>query len=320
LSEMTHRRRTRSNVLMDGRTAMGLFLLLCLLVIGLLYRQQLSELMSGPFKKDKATGISSAMRPGDPQEPGAASASNTVPNPIAAAAPAQTASAAAETPPSAGAGASLSVNLTHMETRASRLKALKEALEAWGTPLETKAYLEAVDDDPTYFNLSAKASGFFVQRIEGDLDFLRKLDMPAILEFRTAKPAPAYLTLTAIEGEKFLLNGGSLDDLTVRADAKEINQHWTGVAYVPWKNFLSLSGNIPGNAPADSVLALKMLLRDLGHADIPLSKDYDPATQKIVELLQLKYGLPVDGVVGSLTKIILYREGKTFDIPHVAGN
>jgi peptidoglycan hydrolase-like protein with peptidoglycan-binding domain len=106
----------------------------------------------------------------------------------------------------------------------------------------------------------------------------------------------------------------------IEPDAGEISRNWSGVAYIPWKNFLSLSGTIPGNAPADSVLALKMLLRDLGHTGIPLTKDYDGITQKTVEQIQAKYGLPKDGVVGNLTKIILYREGKTFDIPRLAPN
>ena len=68
------------------------------------------------------------------------------------------------------------------------------------------------------------------------------------------------------------------------------------------------------------MLALKMLLRDLGHTDIPLSKDYDATTQKTVEQIQAKYGVPVDGVVGNLTKIILYREGARFDIPRLVSN
>ena len=91
------------------------------------------------------------------------------------------------------------------------------------------------------------------------------------------------------------------------------------MAYIPWKNFLSVEGTIPGSAPADSIVALKMLLHDLGHKNLPLSKEYDAATQKTIEQIQGKYGLPVDGVVGPLTKIVLYREGKSFEIPRLTG-
>jgi general secretion pathway protein A len=208
-----------------------------------------------------------------------------------------------------------------MDAHASRTRALKETFAAWEAPWEAKDYLEAVDDDPTFFNLSAKAEGFFVQRIEADLNVLRKLNMPAILEFRAeTKPVSAYLALVGIAEEKFLLKGTGSDGKVIAAGAADLNRHWTGTAYILWKNFLSLSGNIPGNASADSILSLKILLRDLGYTGIPLNKDYDPATQKTIELLQFKYGMPVDGIVGSLTKIILYREGKMFDIPQLARN
>jgi peptidoglycan hydrolase-like protein with peptidoglycan-binding domain len=89
------------------------------------------------------------------------------------------------------------------------------------------------------------------------------------------------------------------------------------VAYIPWKNFLSIEGTIPGSAPPDSVVALKMLLRELGHRNLPLSREFDSATQKTIEQIQAQNGLPVDGVVGSLTKIVLYRDGKTYKVPRL---
>jgi hypothetical protein len=218
------------------------------------------------------------------------------------------------------AAASLTEYLKRADGRASRQAALAEVMGAWGAALDPKPYLDAVDDDPTFFNLSAKAAGFLVQRIEADLEFLRRLDMPVILEFRSAGRLPhVYLGLTARAGSRYRLNTGT-GAPAVEADAGELSRNWNGIAYLPWRNFLSLSGTIPGNAPADSVLALKMLLRDLGHTGIPLSKDYDGTTQQTVERIQAKYGVPVDGVVGNLTKIILYREGKSFDIPRLVTN
>ena len=164
----------------------------------------------------------------------------------------------------------------------------------------------------------AKIAGFQAQRVETDIEVLRKLNMPAVLELRTGpKASPAYLALIGAEAESLLLKGAAAEP-AVAAGTAELQQAWTGVAYIPWKNFLSLTGNIPGNAPADSVLALKMLLRDLGYTAVPMTKDYDPVTQKAVEQVQARYGLPVDGVVGNLTKIILYREGKGFSVPPIS--
>jgi general secretion pathway protein A len=313
LSEMAHRGHARRSPLMEGRNAFGLFALLCLLAVALLYHKSLSETVSAFFSpRPAATG---PIAPSDEAAGAPAAAALRPP-----AADTQAPIPASEPTAALREGARLPDYLKRADSRASRQTALAEVMGAWGAALEPKHYLEAVDDDPTFFNLSAKAAGFLVQRIEGDLAFLRRLNMPAILEFRSSGKQPhSYLGLTAIEGPKFLLKtaaGGS----TIESDAGELDQSWNGVAYLPWKNFLSLSGTIPGNAPADSVLALKMLLRDLGHTGIPLSKEYDAATQKTVEQIQAKYGVPVDGVVGNLTKIILYREGRSFDIPRLVSN
>jgi general secretion pathway protein A len=319
LSEMSNRGHARRSTLMDGRYAMGLFALLCLLAVAILYHQSLSQAVSSFFTpRPAATGSAvpsgksaGAPAPEPPRPPTAA----------ADAAPAVPAETKAPPPAAEPTGAlRLADHLKRAEGRASRQAALTEVLAAWGAASEPKAYLEAVDDDPTFFNLSAKAAGFFVQRIEADLEILRRLNMPAVLEFRSGgKQAHVYLALTGVVGATFQLKAGA-GDRAIETDAADIGQNWSGVAYLPWKNFLSLSGTIPGNAPADSILALKILLRDLGHTAVPLSKDYDGVTQKTVEQIQAKYGVPVDGVVGNLTKIILYREGKSFDIPRLVSN
>jgi general secretion pathway protein A len=219
-----------------------------------------------------------------------------------------------------GSASALSDYIRRAESRFSRQTALTEVLAAWGAAFEAKPDLAAIEDDPTFFNLSAKTAGFFVQRLETDLKILRNLNMPAILEFRLSnKPTYAYLALTRLDGPTFLFKSGPGDHL-IESQAEEFTPYWTSVAFVPWKNFLSLTGTIPGNAQADSILALKMLLRDLGYTDVSLNTDYDDSTQKAIEQIQAKYGIPVDGIVGNLTKIILYREGQRFDIPRLVSN
>jgi general secretion pathway protein A len=321
LSEMAQHGRARPAGLMDGRKALAFFLLLCAIAAAWLYYTPLRDSVSTRFKAapPATSGAPSA------EVPAAAVASAHLPSESAStntaardAFPGRPPSAlAGETIAATDTGKRLAALLTHIDGRASRLTALKETLETWGSSVEPKPYLEAVDDDATFLNLSAKAAGYLIQRIEADLMVLRNLNMPAILEFRTgAKRPPAYLAFIAVIGDKMVLKGPG--ETAIETDRDEIDQSWTGVAYLPWKNFLSLAGTIPGNAPADSVVALKMLLRELGNKSLPLNKEYDATTQKTIEQIQGKYGLPVDGVVGPLTKIVLYREGKNFDIPRLA--
>jgi general secretion pathway protein A len=319
LSEMTHRGRTSGRGLMDGRKALALFMLLCVAAAVLLYHQPLSDALRGRFKSPPAE------QSGNP-EAGRPSASLLQPTTAGAAASASAEALPGQSPPlrpadttgSISDGSRLSDLLKQMDGRASRSMALKDGLQAWGASLETKPYLEAIDDDSTFFNLSAKAAGFFIQRIEADLGVLRNLNMPAILEFRTGPKRPAaYLVLSGTNAERILLKGPGAAPLVPAAG--ELQQSWSGAAYILWKNFLSIEGTIPGSAPADSIVALKMLLRELGHKNLPLSRVYDSGTQRAIEQIQGKYGLPVDGVVGPLTKIVLYREGTSFEIPRLTG-
>jgi general secretion pathway protein A len=321
LFEITHRGRVPARGLLDGRRALALFVIACGVAAAVVYYKPLIEMLRAPLMNQPAAPAS-----GPPAADASAAAAAASPPPAEAeAAPGAAGKApAVQTPPArpataAGAGAGSSIlagQLKQLDGRASRLTAFREAIGAWGATVESKPYLEAIDDDSTFFNLSAKAAGFFVQRIEADVDLMRSLNMPAVLEFRSGAKRPAvYLALSGETDAGLLLKGTGAAPLI--AAAGEVQQSWSGVAYIPWKNFLSIEGTIPGSAPPDSVVALKMLLRDLGHRNLPLSREFDSATQKTIEQIQGKYGLPVDGVVGPLTKIVLYREGKSFEVPRL---
>jgi general secretion pathway protein A len=67
----------------------------------------------------------------------------------------------------------------------------------------------------------------------------------------------------------------------------------------------------------DSVITLKLLLQDLGFKNVTIDDQYDNFTQEAVEAIQAKYGIPVDGYVGPLTKIVLYKEKDSSEMPHL---
>jgi general secretion pathway protein A len=58
-------------------------------------------------------------------------------------------------------------------------------------------------------------------------------------------------------------------------------------------------------------------LHELGFNDVRINSEYDNWTRRAVEKIQGKYGIPVDGFVGPLTKMILYQEKSTFEMPHL---
>jgi general secretion pathway protein A len=315
LNEVGRRAGAGNVALMDGRKALAIFVLISAAVVVMLYHQTLGEKIMALFKTP-APGNAAVEIP----EPAAAAKATPAAPPTPARSDAESipAHAGAPVPAAEKPSRPFSDYLKAINTRTSRFAAIRNVLGKWGADLEPKPYLDELEDDATFFTLYAKTAGLLIHRAESDLRIIRNLNMPAVLELRTSfKTPPVYLTLTAFDGDKLLLKGVSESE-TIAISADDIWQNWTGVCYLPWKNFLALAGTIPTNAPPDSVLALKMILQESGIKNILMNKDYDPASQKAVEQIQAKYGVPVDGLVGNLTKIILYRELKAFDIPRLA--
>ena len=205
--------------------------------------------------------------------------------------------------------------LNAMDIGTSRNSAIQDAMDLWLTPIEIQPYLNGLDDDRAFFRLVAKPKGVLMHRIRTSLDMLKRLNLPAILElFPTGSKGPGYLTLSKID-DKNLIFGRPDENTVVVSDAEQINIYWSGIAYLPWKNFLSIWGTIPNHTNKDSIITLKILLHELGFSDIEINDEYDSWTRRAIEELQAKYGVPVDGFVGPLTKMILYQEKGSFDMP-----
>ncbi len=207
------------------------------------------------------------------------------------------------------------------DTRTSRYAALRQAMQLWQTSLNIYPSLNDMSDDEDFFRLAAKGDGFLICRMQNaDLDLLKRINLPAILEFMVdGREAPRYLTLGKIDGGKILL-AGSPDGEWIETERHEIERFWSGVAFVPWKNYLSIWGTIPSQSFEDSVISLKLLLTEIGFTNLKIDGNYDQPTQDAVEAIQAKYGIPVDGFVGPLTKIILYREKNAYDMPQLVAN
>ena len=223
-----------------------------------------------------------------------------------------------EAPPSKEPMRDLKNYLVNLKTRTSRSSAMKTVLKLWNNGSEMSPFLDNVDDDEGFFELAARQGGLTIHRIKDDLILIQKLNIPAILEFfLPGGLSPRYLTLIKIEGEKIIF-GGEREDEIIETEQAELRSLWSGVAYVPWKNFLNYTGNIPLNSPRDSIIALKMLIHDLGFSHIVINPFYDAQTKDVIKKIQEKHGLAPDGIVGPLTKIVLYNEKKSLKIPHIA--
>ena len=207
--------------------------------------------------------------------------------------------------------------LEGLDVDSSRYTAVRSALDLWNTDSQIISYLDQIEDDFTFFQLVAKQNGLLIHRIEKDLETVRRLNLPAILEcYVPGSLSPLYITLCRIEDNTITLKDGDKDD-TIEIEMRDLETHWSGETYVLWKNFRTYAGTIPLNAPIDSIISLKIHLRDIGFNEIEINSFYDEETKKAVKLIQGKHGIPVDGVVGPLTKIVLYNEEELLNIPHI---
>jgi general secretion pathway protein A len=199
----------------------------------------------------------------------------------------------------------------------SRTKAMQTVLNKWDADQQISQDLNSVQNDMDFFILASKQQGLILEEINGDLARIRSLNICAILEFKSPDThLPVYLTAVEATNDSMTFFENQANVRLV-FDDDAIRPYWTGRAYVFWKNFYNYQGIIPFNTQNESILTLKLHLRDIGFENVEINGAYDASTRKAVEAIQAKHGIPVDGYVGPLTKIVLYNEKSSLPIPRL---
>ena len=219
---------------------------------------------------------------------------------------------------SEGEMADLEEYLWRSEDLPDRQIAFRNVMHLWQTPFDSAEMLGGVDGDADFFQMAAQKSGFMMYQSDAPLEVVRRLDLPAILELNVPGVNHAvYLVLAKAGGGQYQLLGR--DPISpIPADERDLALYWSGTAYIPWLNFYGITGTVHRKSPEESIAAVKMLLKDIGFEDVDLKAEYDAAAEEAVRNIQEKHGIPVDGLVGSMTKIVLYNETGSFDMPHLA--
>ena len=208
--------------------------------------------------------------------------------------------------------------LAKVNRRSSRALAMKAVIDLWSRSPENSPLLNDMEDDQSFFTVAASQNGLLIRRVEGDLDFILKLNLPAVLEFYLeGGGTPRYLTLVKMDENDAVLLGGAVEE-GIQVDRDQLISHWSRVAYVAWRDFLNLPASLSVRSWGDPVLTLKMFMHDLGYKDMDITPVYDEKTALAIKQVQRKHGIPVDGVVGPLTKIVLYSEKAALNIPRLA--
>ena len=207
--------------------------------------------------------------------------------------------------------------LEDMDVSSSRQLAYKAVLEMWQTDAQIAPALHSLEDDHAFFRLAAEQNGLQVQRLGCDFNLIKSLNLPAVLEIALpAWESPGYLNIHRIENNNITLSKATAKEIIV-VPTELLKPYCPGAVYIPWKNFFAYKGTIPLTASQDSVIKLKMHLKDIGFNRIDINPVYDDFAKQAVRQVQKKNGLRPDGIVGPLTKIVLYNEKKSLDIPHI---
>jgi general secretion pathway protein A len=204
-----------------------------------------------------------------------------------------------------------------LNSRASRNSSIEAILKLWfpGSGIEMEK--GRIEDELPFFRAAAWQYGLQALPLatESDLGIIERLNLPAVFTFYLPRHAwPRYLAITGIDEKNvYYVAAGQEEPVPLKREI--LLQHWSGEAYIFWKNFRQLYGVVNLESMGKSVTTLKGLLQQEGHTIVDQTESYDKDTRDIIRGLQAKYDLLVDGVVGPFTKIVLYNESSQFKTP-----
>jgi general secretion pathway protein A len=208
--------------------------------------------------------------------------------------------------------------LRDMDVSSSRHLALKAVLKLWKSEAEIASALNSLENDDAFFKLASEQNGLVVKRLGCNLNLIKSLNLPAVLAVSLPEwESPGYLSIHKIDALKITLQKATNNEF-IELTPDLLKPYCSGAVYIPWKNFFAYKGTIPLTASGESVIMLKMHLQDIGFNDIEINPIYDDLTKQAVKQVQKKNGIRPDGIVGPLTKIVLYNEKKSLNIPHLS--
>jgi general secretion pathway protein A len=210
--------------------------------------------------------------------------------------------------------------LKGLNPRNSRSRALQETLKLWFPEEEVMVAQREIDADPLFFQATTMFYDLQILHLvtDADLALVQKINLPAIFTFYLKdSPWPKYLAAVYLDAEKIYFADADQDRLLM-VDQNTLLRNWSGEAYLIWKNFLNLQDVITPQSQGDGVKTLKAILQQLGYRQLKMTGSYDKESFDIIKHIQKKNGVEADGLVGPLTKIILYNESPSFVKPSLA--
>src|SRR5262249_11393440 len=125
----------------------------------------------------------------------------------------------------------------------------------------------------------------------------------------------SYVALTGLDESRFML---SVNGVSVTIDGDALQSIWTGQAHVPWRDFDGLGPPLHPGTRGVALVQPPQLLRRLGVARVKPPGTVFAGTAGAVVAFQRSHRLDADGLVGPLTRIVLYAAGPDYRRPRLA--
>ncbi len=201
--------------------------------------------------------------------------------------------------------------LPNVNSSAARENVFSHVVSLWNNHslIRFNPLIKQIESDLDFFNIAATQNNLQMLHLEGTMDLIEKYNLPAILGIASPDdPAKGYIAVVKITADKeYVIFPGNGEE-PVRIHPDKLLPFLTGEVYIPWKDNFGYAGIISSSSPKASIVALKLFLGQIGFSSIDLTPVYNDAVREAVKQIQAKYGLVEDGIVGPLTKIILYSE------------
>ena len=154
-------------------------------------------------------------------------------------------------------------------------------------------------------------------RFTGNLGALLRMDYPAVLEITLPGGlGKRFISLVGKENGKLRVDPPIGGKKTLAFD--ELEKHWSGQAFLIWKDALNLLAKISPAAKGEPIKQLQDLLREAGAFSHPGTGVYDRDTRSAVRQFQSSKGIEEDGIAGGQTLMLLYRSIDRFETPRLS--
>lgn len=193
----------------------------------------------------------------------------------------------------------------------SKIEAARWVLKKW------RAFKkETVTLTPQAQKILKADYGLSIYESSGNLNRLTTLNYPALVELNLPDgKGTRYLALVALKGNVGVFRSNETFEIPLSL----FESLWTHKAWVPWKNFEALPGDMKAGYKGEPAQWLQQQLNLLGYYNEPPDPRYGRRTADAVAKFQRYYNLKDHGRLDTETKMILYNRLPTYSAPKLTG-